>query len=777
MLAGGALAILGTSIILRAADANDAAGRSYETPHTEIEPVRPLIGEGFLIRPEGKTAAILFCDEDGNEVQRFSGFRFRDSVFHPSRVSVGEDEGGFPAFVVECATPDGSDGTVGAVFAPRGRRLEITYQFTNFTELTPKEGMILRETPSRDAVEEIAHGVFDWTRDPRGGIPFQRDGTFVYTQNYKRRRLGLVAKTTTTEWRDNRALHLPPQLQEDGSYRSTIRVAFAEDASPAMLVGIAEAHPLRVELSTAAPFNIWRSPSDASITATVLNGRADRDVRLRWSGRDFDGSDIGSGETVVSLRSGEFRAVEIPLTMNSRDIGFLEATVRADGDEHYDRTNVAVLPDHEFGDDASHSLFGIAAAYLFDTDEERSLLRRIGARRSRHIYFSSDQLSTYGVSQHRMRTPPSLDAFSDDDKAMVAYVDSEIDRAEAGSATAYELGNEMNRWGDGPYTGDGAAEYVDRWVRAFRRRLRARRSPLTLIGVGLAGMDVPYAKALFRAGFAKYADAFNLHPGRGNVTPDYAPDWRAIRDGSDRTWSYLGALKEARGMIEDHSPGLELWLTEVYACTRPNAWWDDSYRHAASNVLLSAALAHTVGVTSMMWFQLYDNIRANPHGARPTDREHHFGLLLRDLSPKPSLLAYAAAAENLDGASFTRWLDLDIDDIFGLEFETPRGVLTILWSRADGHRLNTESARDGSFYPSPEPWEETWKTKAELSLPSDAGHVTEVDVIGRSRTIDVDDGNASVVLDGAPRMYYGLRSEAFATARSIPGGVRQPSAG
>src|SRR5690606_29216670 len=103
--------------------------------------------------------------------------------------------------------------------------------------------------------------------------------------------------------------------------------------------------------------------------------------------------------------------------------------------------------------------------------------------------------------------------------------------------------------------------------------------------------------------------------------------------------------------------------------TRPHVWWSDTYRTAAENTVLTSVLAPTKGVTAMQWFQFYDNVKANPYGANPDNPEYHYGLLLRDLSPKPHLLALATAAEQLDGATFVRWLDLADEDARGLLFD------------------------------------------------------------------------------------------------------------
>ncbi len=53
------------------------------------------------------------------------------------------------------------------------------------------------------------------------------------------------------------------------------------------------------------------------------------------------------------------------------------------------------------------------------------------------------------------------------------------------------------------------------------------------------------------------------------------------------------------------------------------------------------------------------------------DPEYHYGLMNRDTSAKPSMLAYATAAQVLDRATFVRWLELADPDLKGLLFSTP----------------------------------------------------------------------------------------------------------
>ncbi|HJN17536.1 MAG TPA: hypothetical protein QGH10_18665, partial [Armatimonadota bacterium] len=194
-----------------------------------------------------------------------------------------------------------------------------------------------------------------------------------------------------------------------------------------------------------------------------------------------------------------------------------------------------------------------------------------------------------------------------------------------------------------------------------------------------------------------------------------------------------------------------IWLTEAYAPTFPNSWWHDTYRHAAENVVLTMALAVAEGIRGVHWYQLHNSTWYDVGGVSETDPEYHYGLLHRDGSLKASLLAYCTVAEALDQAEFARWLDLPAPDAKGLLFDRPDGQVAILWSRADGYILNGK--KEG--YAELEPWIDPWPTKTTINIPAE-GPVRVIDCIGRETVVTPAGGEVALVLDGAPRIVYGL---------------------
>ncbi|WP_345752609.1 hypothetical protein [Microbacterium rhizophilus] len=760
LMGTGYFGALGASLLLSGPFLREPQERTVDIARAEPPPV--LRGDGYSITTEGKGVSILLSDAEGRPVQRFPGYRLGTIEVWAGTASIGLSRDGVRALIVDYDVPGAPDGTsIRGTFAPDGRVLDIVFDIVAPGSASARSGMLRREPVGSGWARETADGIAGWTRDPRGGIPYQSDARLVYRQRIDDTTLAIITDTGYTQWRDGRRLHVPGQAASEGSFRAHARVIVGAEARPTMLEAQAAERPLAVELSTDRPFNLWESADEPLVVrGAVWNGGVARRLTLTWTARDFDGAVLAERTRRVDADASSVVEDELPVTLPGRGIAFVELTASASGDTAYSRTNVAVLPPHEFTDTAEKSMFGLAAAYLLGTEEERKLIKRIGVRHVRPAHFDASQLSTYGFTQHRVVSPADPGAYEGDSAGLARHARLEFDTAEKLNATHYECANEWNMKGEGLLSGDGAATYVKKWLRAFSRELRRRDSDMGLLPVALAGMDDVYARAMYDAGLTKYTKAFNLHPGRGNVTPDYVPK-------SGTYWNFLGSVRAARRMMRDHgNADGELWLTEVYAPTRPNAWRDDTYRHAAENVVLTAALALAEDVTAMLWFQLHDNVKTHPHGASPGNREFHHGLLLRDRSPKPSLLAFANIAEQLDGARFARWLSFaDAPDRRGMHFHTPRGPLVMLWNRADGHTLNASPTRDGSFFAAPEPWVDTWDTKEKVRLPAARENVVEIDAIGRRRTIRAEDSTATVTLDGAARLYYGLDMERLRAKR------------
>ncbi|MFE9885067.1 hypothetical protein [Streptomyces scopuliridis] len=382
---------------------------------------------------------------------------------------------------------------------------------------------------------------------------------------------------------------------------------------------------------------------------------------------------------------------------------------------------------------------------------------RVNTSRPRIAYAGAPGIDTTTLNAHGIAHNVELSGIpvGGTPQQIADWADINVAKAIDADAVYFEVSNEVNQpW----MSGRGADAYVRDGLRQVTDRLTAAGSPMKVMNAGLGGMDYIWTENFHAAGGWDLIDAFAFHPGRGNFTPDYAPppsEWTQGSAGS--YWNFLGALRKAREVVDAYGGNKELWLTEAYASTKPNAWWTDTYRNAAENVLLTLALAKSEGVRGVNWYQLHDSTIHHPQEADPDNVEYHFGLMNRDTSVKPSLLAFATAARVLDRADFVRHLAFADPDIKGLLFTTPEGPVSILWSRKDGYVLNAGHTAD-SWYASPEPWTDPWPTKTDVVAHSGTvnGTVRELNCIGQERTLTAAGGKVTLRLDGAPRVYYGL---------------------
>lgn len=627
--------------------------------------------------------------------------------------------------------------------------------------------------------------VTKWTRDAGGGIPFEEMVGVAHTSTWGEQHGMFLLERSRQAWSNATWIHAPGVALDGGGHLSRADFFFSA-TRPSATASIGLGHALGIELRSDRDFNLL-APNDAPIvlSALVANGdEIERSVELHWWVRSYDGTLLADETTWIDLGARATAEPTFAFTAPAEGVYVTEVAVRAGDDEAFARTSIAVLPTEPAAGPSAASMFGIANyPWLLRPSAEAllDLWQRVGISRVRIAYDGGPGLppsafDARGMS-HNVELQPSLTATP---AQAASWAATNLDIALAAGAEYFEVGNELNR----PFnTGVAAQAYIDLALRPVVDRAAAIGASIKIMNNGLAGMDEPWVRAFHAGGGWDLIDAFAFHPGRGNFTPDYDP-----ADGDDASanggyWNFYGGLRKLKALMREYGDK-EIWLTEAYACTRPNAWWNDTYRHAAENVFLTLALAKAEGIRGVCWYQFHDSVLGNPQVANPENVEYHFGLMNRDLSAKPSLLAYANAARLLDTAEFGGWLDFGDDDTKGLHFQTPDGDLVVLWSRVDGYVLNPQHDTGTDYFPAPELWVDPWPSKVRLAVTTTGEAVTEIDAIGRRRAIAVTGRTAEVVLDGAPRAYLGLQvapasSAAPAGALGQPGrprlaGVRRP---
>jgi hypothetical protein len=704
---------------------------------------------------------------DGAGVQRFalttfeyaSGSGENKVTLRTTGITSVDHVPGTQQFKITYAAPVGQ---VVGVFTVGLRKARIRWDVTNVTNLRTDSFRIERVV-SGTATEHYDPVVL-WNRDRdpdtgafRGGVPFETTNGVCYSYTWSDNRAVIRFPQSTLAFSNNGYLHAIGDAS--GFLESTIVLGAMRPHSAGV---IARDGDLGIELWTDQPFNLWNTGGSRTVKLEVVNaGLTTRSVRVDWVARDWNGGTT-TGTTSGSVGARAVWNASFSVTLGARDIRFVEA-VLYDGttEAAFARTTLSTLSTYAYGD-GEHSMFAMGNfAYLQEPSSSAvlGLLKLLGmkwirtAYRAYNGYATSPGPTVDALDQnaflHNMQLARELPWGGE---TTSAWADDMVGRAMYSGARYYECANELNLTAPEKTP----AEYLTGVLEPLRTAMNAKGATFKVMTCGLAGYPEQWIQDFGAAGGWQHVDVLAYHPGRGNYTADYEPPepWT-----NETRWNFLGTLKKA--IVAKGTK--ELWLTEAYAGTQPNRWWTDTYRHAPENVFLQLALAKAYGVRCVTWYTLNDSIQQQPMEANADSVEYHHGLLHRDLGAKPSLLAFATAARWLDQSTFLGWADLGDPDLFGLVFSTPTGKVNVLWSRKDGYVLNADPARrlaaSPAYYRTPEPWEDQWPTKTNVTVPTPAAttSVRELNCLGMDvATHQASNALVTVRLDGSPRIFIGL---------------------
>ena len=617
-----------------------------------------------------------------------------------------------------------------------------------------------------------------WVRDPNGGQPWEEPAGVVtaYTNGVGGLKYAYrPGEGANPGWQDGWRQHL--MFIEDGAgrYVSRFTLLDAADAPDDRALQFAAAgRTIGLSVSTEKSYNLFLGGDAPAFSAEVFNAaKRSRMFDLTWWVRGFNGEIFSSGERRIAANP--FEAVRTSVTFEpneERGLYFVEAAVRdaADGAEAFARTNIARLPPYRFAGGPETSPFGIAAYWpLPDEESVQRLMDRMGVMWVR-------------AGDARLQHPPrranhhsNADVRKLKGKGRTAWIEGQLALCRERGNGYWEFANELNMSTAGialKSHGIGRAllapDYVDFVKEIDRVRREKGYTDVKLLSLGLAGYDGAFVNRIRELGAWDCFEGFCLHPGRGNFTVDYpftAPEpWNKRRiDTEDVSkaerlehssfWNFYGAVRDAKAQIASFGKPMPLWLTEVYTPTFPNSFWEDSLRASAENTVLMYALIKAEKVKCGFYYQLFDGVWFDRLGINIKDREYHFGLMNRDMSPKPAFMAYCAIAEALDEARFIGWMEPS-GKTHGLVFQSPHEAFAIIWDRTEGYVL-TKRPPPGKRFRSPEAWEEHWRSRVAIRLPV-KGKASVENVIGQKRKLASKDGWVEIDVGGAPVIVRGV---------------------
>lgn len=180
----------------------------------------------------------------------------------------------------------------------------------------------------------------------------------------------------------------------------------------------------------------------------------------------------------------------------------------------------------------------------------------------------------------------------------------------------WEVWNEQNLKHFWP--NPSAADYV-KLLRVSHQVIKGIDPGLVVVYGGTAGVPFDYLEATYKAGGGKLFDVMNVHPYSWPTPPE-----RAL-------YNHLVAVRE---LMKKHGDAAKpVWATEIGWPTHTGKRSVDEARQAE---MLARAylLALHAGVEVVFWYEFVSM------GRHADDPESHFGILRKDLTPKPAMQAY-----------------------------------------------------------------------------------------------------------------------------------------
>jgi hypothetical protein len=259
----------------------------------------------------------------------------------------------------------------------------------------------------------------------------------------------------------------------------------------------------------------------------------------------------------------------------------------------------------------------------------------------------------------RPHSPEALDGLAKYCEFMVRHF--------KGKVRMYEICNEWDAPSRQTETPGTAESYVN-VLKSVYPRMKAVDPAITIMGGAMTSrvLGNGWLESFLRAGALQYLDAVSIHSYRNQGAP--FPE-----RGAEAWASWMQRVDE---LVRKASGGKPIpiyvtemgWTTELTRGTRP----DLSAAYLARMYLLARTLPFLKGI---WWYDFQDD------GWSASEREHNFGLVRADLTPKPSYYAMAGIAELVSKAEYLGRIETDDPDIWILKYRRPdRKDTWAIWS-------------------------------------------------------------------------------------------------
>lgn len=240
-----------------------------------------------------------------------------------------------------------------------------------------------------------------------------------------------------------------------------------------------------------------------------------------------------------------------------------------------------------------------------------------------------------------------------------------------GRVHLYEVWNEWNIGVGVPDRPRGEPESYAALLKKVYPRLKAVDGKATIIGgvIGGNGIAEHWLERAGAAGMLRNLDALSFHPYCfGETVAERLPET-----------GFVKRIRASREVLRRlHKANLPIYITEIgwpNHTAASGSMPEDSARFLARTYLLARTLPFIRGI---WWYDFRDD------GTDPAEKEHHFGIVARDFTPKPAYFAMRDVCRLFQNARFIREVKGDARARI-LEFRKSTGATVFAaWSFGDG---------------------------------------------------------------------------------------------
>ncbi|MDR1892781.1 MAG: hypothetical protein LBQ48_07215 [Oscillospiraceae bacterium] len=236
----------------------------------------------------------------------------------------------------------------------------------------------------------------------------------------------------------------------------------------------------------------------------------------------------------------------------------------------------------------------------------------------------------------------------------------------------------------------------------------------------------------------------------------YSPD---LKVSSSQTWHVEQSLQRTRAAV-DQIGSKRIYIHETGYCSAPGGRQGTDLRTMAEYNTRCFILALAYGVERVMTYGFTDYSNSGI-GAAYSDTEYNFGQFywvdyFDRIMPKPSAASFAGMTRTLESVR-----TVEINDRYtqgkvrAFTADTAaHGNVVVAWSNCAPLPTDTMTMMTRPYVCLP--WNSQWKSSEKVEFEAFGSEVTVVDTMGNAKKYPVQNGKASVELNGAPVFIIGV---------------------